>query len=164
MSIVGGNLAEIGANEESLRTTASAAGKTGADTGSAAGVLQAAIVDATAELVRTFESIATELRTEIDRAARQLEATDWQGRSRERALLVEAELKSQVTRVMDAATTTLTGEQKAFCDRAEVLVGEIDGRFAGVMEQVGVEYEALGRAARLTMENFEAADQTIYMG
>lgn len=164
MSIVGGNLADIEANEGSLQTTAGLAVKSGGDTGAAAHSLHGAIVEATGNLVKEFERIAGDLQTDIRRAAGQLEATDWHGQSRDQAVLIKANLTSQVDKVMATAASSLTAEQKAFCDRADALVGEINDKFASVMHQVETEYTALGNAARATAQQFEAADQTIRMG
>lgn len=164
MGIVGGNLADIGANEASLRTTGGLAVTSGTATGAAAANLQGAIVEATGALVREFERIAGELTSDIERASRQLEATDWQGQSREQAVLIETDLKGQVNQVMRSAATSMAAEQDAFCKRADALVGEIEDKFTRVMEQVEIEYAALGTAARVTAERLEAADQTIRMG
>lgn len=164
MGIVGGNLADIGANEASLRATGGMAVASGVETGAAATTLQSAIVEATDGLVRAFERIAGELHADIDRAARQLESTDWHGRSREQAIAIKAELRGEVARVMESAAGGLATERDAFCRRADALVAEVQDNFARVMERVDAEYAALGTAARVTAERFEAADQTIRMG
>lgn len=164
MSIVGGNLADIGANEASLRSTGAVAVASGTETGTAAANLQSAVVEATGALVREFERIAGELNADIERAARQLEATEWHGQSREQAMTIKAELRAQVTRVMQSAATGLGAERDTFCRRADALVTEVQEHFIRVMEQVDAEYAALGAAARVTAERFEAADQTIRLG
>jgi hypothetical protein len=164
MGIVGGNLADIGANEQSMRTTAEMAVKSGTETGSAATALHGAIVEATGNLVKEFERIAAELKADIGRAAGQLEASDWHGQSREKAVLIKADLTTKVDNVMTTAATNLAAEQKAFCDRSDALVADIEGKFKAVMGQVETDYTALANAARVTMQRFEDADQTIQMG
>ena len=164
MGIVGGNLADIEANEQSLRTAGGLAVTSGSETGAAATNLQGAIVEATGALVGEFERIAGDLNTDIERAAQQLEATDWQGQSREQAVLIKADLKRQVHQVMQTAATSISAEKDAFCKRADALVAEVEDNFKRVMERVEAEYSALGTAARTTAERLEAADQTIRMG
>ncbi len=164
MGIVGGNLAEIGANEGSLKATGGMAVTTGSETGSAAVSLEAAVTKATGDLVTRFEQLAADMNAEIKRASMQLQGTDWKGNSREQAIAIEANLKGKVANVLATSTAALNDEKRAFCDRAGALVSEVNDRFNKVMADIDREYDALANAAKQTMQNFEAADQTIRMG
>ena len=164
MGIVGGNLAEIGANEGSLKATGGMALTTGTETGSAAQSLETAVAAATRDLVSRFEQLASDMNAEIKRASTQLQSTDWKGNSREQAIAIEANLKGKVANVLTTSTAAINDEKKAFCDRAGALVTEVNERFTKVMGDIDREYGALADAAKLTMDNFEAADQTIRIG
>ena len=160
MSIIGGNLADIEQAAGRLDDSGRKAVDTGATTKSAADVLAASIDDAMSELVRRFGDIAAELNADITTSHQRLQATEWQGASREAAVGIKQELKAQVDTVLGTATDNLNVEKTNFLTRAQALVDHVEGEFRTVMGQVETEYVRLADAARTTAQNFEAADQT----
>ena len=164
MVVVGGNLADIAANVARLRETGTSATIGGDSTKRATDVLHESIRSSTAELLAQFESIATELKGEIARSARQLESADWQGRSRDEALSIESELSARVDRLVQAATTSLERDAAAFRARADAVVGDIGSRFRQMMVEIEGGYVHLANAAEATRARFEEADRTIRGG
>lgn len=164
MAIVGGNLADIAENVARLRETGASAVTSGESTKGAVDALQEAITSSTAQLMSRFESIAGDLKGQINTAARQLEAADWQGNSREQALAIKGNLAGQVDRVLATATSSLEADSTAFRARADALVSDIETQFRRVMIEVETQYVQLSQAAETTRSRFEAADQTIRMG
>lgn len=164
MSIIGGNLADIEQAAGRLDDSGRKAVDTGTTAKTAADVLAASIDDAMSELVRRFADIAAELNADITTAHQRLQATEWQGASREAAVGIKQELKAQVDTVLGTATDNLNVEKGNFLTRAQALVDHVEGEFRAVMGQVETEYVRLADAARTTAQNFEAADQTIRMG
>ena len=162
-TFIGGNLDAISSSADSMTETGRTAMASGDQTRSAADELSGSIEAATKALFDRFSSIASELQTSITTAHRQLEGADWQGGSRDAAVKIKTELQTQVNKVLDTATTNITAEQRAFTDRAGMLVDHVEVEFRGVMRQVDTEYGALAQAARDTRTNLEAADQTIRM-
>ena len=114
MAVVGGNLADMASNVGRLREAGASAVASADETTMAVRVLDDSIRSATADVVARFEAIATELKAQISHASRQLHASDWQGRSREHALQIEATLSGHVDRVITTATGSLESEATAF--------------------------------------------------
>ncbi|MGI9605056.1 MAG: hypothetical protein ACR2P0_02840 [Acidimicrobiales bacterium] len=161
MAIVGGNLADIDASAVRLQEAGASALGTGDHTRTAVATLHDAIGSATTEMLRRFDSIASDLHDQIQRAEAQLQSSDWHGNAKEQAITIKAELSGRVTSVLGSATAAFQSESAAFSARSEALLAEIDGQFRSVMAAIDAEYGRLAQAAQATRQNFEYADQTI---
>jgi len=163
-AFIGGNLQSIEESAGRLDQSGAAAITSGDTTATAAGELNDAITEAMDRLIRTFETIAGDLETDISASHGQLVRTDWQGASRDNAVAIKEQLQSQVKEVMGSATSNLTAERNAFTTRAGELLDSINGEFKTVMRRVDEEYAGLAAASRKTRDNLMAADATIMMG
>ncbi len=164
MAIISGNLDQITESAKRLVQSADKALDTTKDSTNAGDELAVAIKTSTDALMTRFNQIALDLKEDIAASHRQLEATDWQGQSRDNAIAIKQELEGQVGTVLEQAATALGAEQTAFVDRAQALVDEISGSFGNVMNQVNERYGELATAADQMRTNLEAADQTIKVG
>lgn len=161
MAFIGGNLEDIERSAARLADSGSLARSVGAETHSAAMVLSDAVEEAMARLLSDFESIAETLTADISQSHAVLAGSDWQGRSRENALLVKEQLQAQVNTVLGSATENLLSEKAGFITRAQTLVDSVHVDFQRVMGEVETEYLNLAEASRRTRENLALADQTI---
>lgn len=162
-AFIGGNLASIESAAARLVDSGAEAVSTGERTKEAAVELNEAVEAAMASLLSRFEGVSSELTNDISAAHRQLEDSDWQGASRDNALAIKTDLESQVRTVLEQATVSLQEEQRLFTMRSSALVTGIQDQFVSVMANVNDEYDRLATASRTTLQNLEAADQTIRM-
>ena len=160
---IGGNLQSIADSASRLDASAAMAVTTATRTKGAADALEAAVTAALNDLVRSFGSIADGMNDEISSSHRSLLGADWQGASRDNALVIKEQLQGQVQGVLHSATDRLEAERNAFVTRASALVASVETDFKRVMHEVDSEYSNLARASRKTMDNLAAADQTISM-
>ena len=163
MGFIGGNLEDLEASAGRLVESGALAVVTGSDTHAAAMVLSEAIDEAMSRLVSTFEGIAEALTTDIAGSHSVLASSDWQGQSRENALVLKERLQGQVNAVLTTATANLSMEKTTFITRAQALVDNIQTEFQRVMNEIDGEYTQLAAASRRTRDNLALADQTILM-
>ena len=163
-AFIGGNLASIESAAARLVDSGTEAVGTGEKTKAAAVELNDAVEAAMSSLLKRFEGVSADLTNDISAAHRQLQDSDWQGASRDNALAIKADLESQVRGVLEQATLSLQEEQRMFTMRSSALVAGIQDQFVAVMGNVNEEYDRLATASRTTLQNLEAADQTIRMG
>ena len=163
VGFIGGNLEDIEASAGRLVESGALAASTGSDTHAAAMVLSESIDEAMSRLVSTFEGIAETLTTDIARSHSVLAASDWQGQSRENALVLKERLQGQVNAVLASATANLSMEKTTFVGRAQALVDNVQSEFQRVMTDIDTEYAQLAAASRRTRDNLALADQTILM-
>ena len=149
MGFIGGNLEDIETSAGRLVESGALAVATGSDTHAAAMILSEAINEAMSRLVSTFEGIADALTTDIAQSHSVLAASDWQGQSRENALVLKERLQGQVNAVLTTATANLSTEKTTFITRAQALVDNIQTEFQRVMNEIDGEYTQLeiGRAS-----------------
>lgn len=164
MSFIGGNLQDIESSAARLVDSGAMAVATGADTHGAAVVLADAVDQAMTQLVSRFEGIAESLSAEITQSHAVLAGSDWQGQSRENAIVMKEELLAQVNAVLGSATASLSSEKATFIARSQALVESVQSDFQRVMNDVDMRYAGLAEATRRTRENLELADQTIRVG
>lgn len=164
MSFIGGNLQDIEASAARLVDSGAMAVSSGADTHGAALVLADAVDQAMSQLVARFEGIADSLSAEIAQSHAVLAGSNWQGKSRENAVIMKEELLAQVNAVLGSATANLSSEKATFIARSQSLVEAVQTDFQRVMSDVDAQYAGLADAARRTRENLELADQTIRFG
>lgn len=163
-AFIGGNLDSLSQVATRLHESGDKAIATKDGAQLAAQRLTEAIETSMAELLTQFNNVATDLTADISDAHRQLQAADWQGASYENAVTIKSELQAQVERVLGDATASFEAEKDAFNGRANDLVDRVQQQFGAVMGNVQAEYAALANASTRTMENLEAADQTIRLG
>lgn len=163
-AFIGGNLDAIAASADRIDKSAAMAITTGESTASAADLLQTAVNDAMADLIKKFDVIAGDLNEDITTAHGQLVDADWKGASRDNAVAIKQQLQTQVTTVLGNATTNLGLERDAFNQRASAIVDSVNKEFKTVMTQIDTEFSSLAKASRQTRENLLAADGTIKMG
>lgn len=161
MSFIGGNLDDIEASAARLIDSGASAVATGHETHSAAVVLAQAIDEAMTTLLARFESVADGLTNDIASAHSVLAGSDWQGQSRENALVIKEQLQGRVNGVLASASSNLAVEKGTFMTRAQALVDAIQADFQRVMTDVDGEYGSLAAASRRTRDNLALADQTI---
>lgn len=164
MGFIGGNLEDIEASAARLVNSGGLAATSGAETHTAAVQLFEAIDQAMNGLVSRFETIAETLSGDIAQSHATLAGSDWQGQSRENALLIKESLQGQVARVLGDATAALVSEKATFVARAQALADSVQTDFQRLMNEVEVEYSSLADASRRTRDNLAIADQTIMMG
>jgi hypothetical protein len=158
---IGGNLEDMETSAAVLDDTGAAALVSGTEAGTQVNELSAAVGESTNLLVSRFTATADGLRSEIGAAHSRLEATDWSGHSRDRAVEIKVELQAEIDRVLAAATDMMNAEKQAFVSRADELVSTVEQQFTSLMQQSNDRYLDLARAARATRDNFASADQTI---
>lgn len=163
-AFIGGNLESLGQVATRLQESGNKALQTTDGAQAAAQRLTEAIEASMGELLNQFNTVASDLTADISQAHEQLRAADWQGASYENAVAIKGDLQSQVERVLADATASMEAEKVAFVGRAEALVERVQVQFGSVMTNVQGEYSALADASTRTMQNLEAADQTIRLG
>lgn len=164
MAFIGGNLHDIEASANRLVDSGAQAASSGAETHQAAVALAGAIEEAMARLLSQFEGTADRLSADIVQSHAQLTNAEWQGRSKDNAVVLKEELLAQVNGVLAAAAANLSNERTVFVGRAEAMVAAIQTDFQRVMNEIEVRYTELAAASRRTRENLELADQTIMLG
>ena len=163
-SFIGGNLDSIAQVATRLDASGAKALETSGATDTAAQTLTGAVDDAMKQLVSRFSDIAAELNADILQSHNELSNSDRQGTSRDNAVQIKADLQTQVSGVLESATTSLNQERDAFNLRAQALLDNVQQEFGKVMTNVDAEYQNLAGASRQTRENLLAADQTIRLG
>lgn len=161
MSFIGGNLQDIEISAARLVDSGAMAVSSGADTHGAAIALAEAVDQAMSQLVARFEGIAESLSAEIAQSHAVLAGSNWQGQSRENAVVMKEELLTQVNAVLGSATASLSNEKATFIARSQALVDSVQSDFQRVMADVETQYSGLAEATLRTRENLELADQTI---
>lgn len=163
-AFIGGNLEAITESAARMDDSATKAMGTVDLTASAAGTLSSAVETAMTDLLKTFGQIGSDLSDDINRTHTTLVNADWQGSSRENAVIIKERLQTQVNEVIAAANQNLNDEKTAFNNRSQAIIESVNTEFKQVMTNVNTEYASLAKASRDTRANLEAADGTIRMG
>jgi exonuclease VII large subunit len=126
--------------------------------------MAAGVDEITARLKSDFAATATQLTERVAAHARQLDATDWAGSSKEQALAAEQALTVQVQQVLQQANEAVDQFGLQLHQRAETFRDAIEGGFLAAMREADQAYKEMAQASRTFLSNLQAADQTIRFG
>jgi exonuclease VII large subunit len=159
--------ADHGAVEATGRTfdmTGEVAQLTGSQATGYSAEMAAGVDEITTRLKSDFAATATQLTERVAAHARQLEATDWAGSSKEQALATEQALTVQVQQVLHQANEAVDQFGLQLHQRAETFRDAIEGGFLAAMREADQAYKEMAQASRTFLSNLQAADQTIRFG
>lgn len=158
--MIGARLASLTETQQTMDATAEEAASSGARGVQIAQETEAGLAELTQRLQTHFQQMADELRTAAQRTQSRLDAAEWTGQRRERAVAVGAEFEADLRRVLDESTGHLE-EFRARADQAaQACVEQVRGGFGAAMQRADESYRALGAEAAAVRDQLAQIDQT----
>lgn len=161
---IGAQHADVETTGRSFDLAGQIAQVTGADATGYAGEMEAGLDEITTLLSGHFEQLAGELRQKVADHRARLEATDWQGASKDNANAAEQALNGEVDRVLEVALEETGRFRTALHAQAESFRSVIEGEFRAAMQATDADYQQLANASRQFVHNLQQADATIRYG
>lgn len=161
MAIIGADHASVEGSKGQFDLTGDAAQITGSDATSASREMEGHLDEIMALFKGQFEETAADLQQRVADHKSRLEATNWQGTSRERALAAEGELTTEIDRVLGQALEQVETFRSMMHSQADSFVAAVEGQFRQAMQEADAAYKEHAAAQQLYLANLRSADQTI---
>jgi ElaB/YqjD/DUF883 family membrane-anchored ribosome-binding protein len=123
--------------------------------------LNADIEDTTTTLRTHFDETASQLRTAVHQHLSQVEASDWDGASKEKARTAASDLNTQITHVLESAQQGVEKFKTDMTTQSQNFLHAIDSEFNKVINDAGQRFSEFGVAVDRFRSALEQADQTI---
>ena len=161
---IGAQHADVESTGRSFDLAGQIAQATGSDATGYASEMEAGLDEVTTLLSNHFEELAADLRQKVADHRAKLEATDWQGASKDHAKAAEQALNGEVDRVLEVALEETGRFRTAIHSQAESFRSVIEGEFKAAMQATDADYQQLANASRQFVQNLQQADATIRYG
>src|SRR5438105_4017859 len=161
---IGGNVADIHQAASVMTDTGAAAAESGRQAAQFSTQMEGQVGEVTATLATHFTQTADTLRQSIGQTKQRLGVTQWDGASRANAEAAEAQLNSDVNKVLDHALTSVEEFKSFMLSRSRDFASSVDTQFGAVTRNIEASYQDLAKASQTFAENLERADESIKFG